>query len=401
MLIGETGYVNWIGTNRLIASGSGGYYLMDVKGNALTDEVFEDHFSSDGILIVALKQDADGINSFGALNMDGVEVMPFKYGDIKVFNGYWAVGIVLTDGTAIHYDYSSINSDNYYLISEADIYNIASGVCLATLPREQYADAYAFGNYINIEDRTTQKSTTYDANFNVLGTDLTYSTDETYMPKSVQYFYHDGLTGLKDAEGNVILEPAYSIIYGFVDMDNYSLVETDEGKGLIDITGAQVVPPEYDRINASYYISVSSANTTNHTGYNSRGYFCVEKDGKLGYVTAGGKVTCELKYNVDAVENNGASATYKDAEGKTHIIAGDGVESVAEGYASVRPANYGSGVYYIVTDENNHYGLIDFHCNEVLPCEFENIELSWDGEYVLAATEYLEQYAIYGLIYPN
>ena len=391
-LVYELEDADWVdGSNYLYIRGNNGYYLANMDGTAITADEFADIDYSKG-LFIGSKRSVEGINDSGAMDATGAEVIPFQYADIKVLNENWAVGIVLAEATAENYDYKVIfGSMEYAIIETVDIFNLAAGVCAASLSRAEYNDAKAFGAYINIENRTDGVVTTYDAEFNALGT-VNYVWTEDLIPQTgLQTFRDNGQYGLQDADGNVILQPSYYSIYDFE--DGYARVYTGDLYGLIDETGAVIVPAEYEKINKGYHTPGDSA-------YDNAGYYCVEKDGKLGYVTAGGAVTCELKYSADALENNGASATYTDMEGKIHILAADGVESVVEGYEYMYPADNGSGVFYRVRNSDSRYGLIDFHGNEILPCQYRDVSMSGDGRYVLAEGDsYVCQ--IYELSYPE
>ena len=391
--VSEPGDADWIdGSNLLRISGENGYHIAEMDGSAITGDDYYRSISYDKGLLVAPKISDEEVNVFGALDLTGAEVVAFKYGDIKVLNEYWALGIALSEATADNYDYTAFIGDGYYLIDTVDVYNVASATCVASLSRAEYASSDAHGAYINIESRSDGVVTTYDAEFNALGT-VKYTWDKDLIPdEGIQTFRDNGQYGLQDAQGNVIMEPSFYTIYDFE--NGYAEVYTGELYGLIDETGAVIVPAEYEDINRGY-------NTpTGVSRYNNAGYFCVEKDGKLGYVTAGGAVSCEPKYAADALDNNGASATYTDMEGKIHILAADGVESVVEGYEYMYPANYASGVFYRVRNADGGYGLIDFHGNEVLPCEYKDVAMSGDGRYVLVEVDY-DNTVIFELSYPE
>ena len=385
---------DWVdGSNYLQIRGDNGYYIAGLDGAAITGEDYGRSMNYSNGLIIANKVGVEGLNAYGALNESGAEVIPFQYAEIKALNECWATAIALEPATAENYDYSVIFGDiDYAIISTVDIYNLASGTCVASLSRSEYSDSEAFGTYINIENRTDGVVTTYDADFNALGT-VDYVWDEDLIPaQGLQTYYDNGQYGLKDAEGNVVMEPAFRTIYNFD--GGYAEVSTGEKSGLIDEAGNVIVPAIYDKVNRGY-------NTPEGTSrHNNAGYFCVVQDGKLGYVIAGGTVSCEPKYSADALDNNGASAIYTDVEGKTHIIAGDGVESVIEGYEYMYPADNASGVFYRVRNADRQYGLIDFHGNAVLPCQYEGVEMSGDGRYALVEVE-RDTYVVYEISYPE
>ena len=393
VLISQPGDADWIdGSNLLKIRGTNGYYIAEMDGTAITGEEFGSSIYYEDGVITAAKLSVDGVNAFGALDLSGKEIIPFQYGDIDVLNEVWAVGVVLVKATQEHYDYNSWFSDDVYLIDTVDIYNVASGTKVATMTRAEYNDADAYGEYINVENRTDGTVTTYDAAFNALGT-VKYTWSEDLIPQTGLETFRDNVQyGLKDADGNVVMQPSFYSIYDF--NNGYAEVYTGDKYGLIDEAGNVVVPAIYDKVNRGYY---TPEGTSRH---NNAGYFGVVQDGKLGYVVAGGAVTCEPKYSADALDNNGASAVYTDMEGKTHILAADGVETVLEGYDYIYPADNASGVFYRVRNADYDYGLIDFHGNVILPLEYDGLSMSGDGKYALVDVDYHET-AIYEITYPE
>lgn len=377
----------WIdGTSLLAIEGENGLSAMaNIDGTPLTDAIYSS-FSADGGVIIAARPDVDDINARGALRPDGTELIPFAYGDIEVLSSEWAVGVKLVDATEDQYDYTVwFEDDVYLLIDTVDVYNLTTGECLATFTRDEYADAQVYGHTINIENRSTGEVTTYDLSFTALGTvDAIWSEDLAQVDYATRY---DNGYSLVDAEGNALTSSTYASItsiYG-----GYAKVELNGKYGLIDLEGNEVLPCEYDDVRYSYYMPTDAEGET--YGYNAHGYFAVVVDGKLGYVDQQGNMTCEPAYSADVLENYGASATYTDLEGKFHIVAADGVETVVEGYADVYPLSYTGGMFYRVNTEDYDYGMIDWHGNVVLPAQYTSVEASGDGLYVLADVDYETQ----------
>lgn len=388
------GSAQWVdGTSLLAIEGENGCYIARMDGTPLSEDVYGRTFDylESGNLVTCAKVGGDGVNNEGALDPSGREVIPFRYGEVKALDAYWAEAYTLREATADNYDFQSIFSDSYYLIDTVDFYALASGSCVATLTRDQYMDARAAGHTLYVQDRDGGAAA-YDEEFNLLadGLDSYYTSD--YDRLDLDGFYGDGNKyGVKDLDGNVVVEPVYDYLHSFYGA--YAEVEIDGRYGLIDGAGNVIVPAEYDSVRRCYR---SAAGTS---GYVNNGYVCVVRDGRIGYVAAGGAETCEPKYAEDAVDVNGASATYTDIEGNTHLLAADGAECVLEGYEYIFPMDYGGGLYYRVNDASYSYGLIDWHGNVVLPCAFRDISLSGDGEYALAEPDY-GSYEIYQLNYP-
>lgn len=369
--------------------------IAGMDGATLTEPIYSFQMSGENGLIVTIKTDeAEGFNCWGALNLSCAEVLPFQYGDIEVLSPDWALGIVLEKTDSDDYDYAAFADDGMnYRIQTVDVYSLAGAGLVATLSREQYVRANVMDGLLYVEDRATGEATAYDAGFNPVYTGLRSVLDDSQA--NVHSYYEDGKYGLMDAQGNVLLAPTYDSIYNF-DGD-YAMVSLDEHYGLIDRSGNVVVPAEYDSIDQGYRAPYGG------DSYENCGYFCVEKDGKLGYVTAGGAVTCEPKYSVEEcdLDNYGVSAA-GEIDGKPVILAADGRETdlSAAGYSEGDVASNSRGLFYRVENAEGDYGLIDLYGNELLPCEFVDMSMSGDGFHVLAQREYGEPAVIYELSDP-
>ncbi len=381
------------GTSLLRLDGDEGYAVGSIDGTALTDAVYTNLSGYEGY-IVAAQVNADPINAFGLLDAQGKTLIPFSYGDVDVLSSEWALGVVLTESTADNYDYQAFIGDGYYLISTVDVYHLPDGGKLGTFERANFMDADPINHCLNIEDRATGTVTTYDAGLNALGT-VENTWDDDFAPADYETYRENGQYGIRDKEGNVVMEPAFYSVYDY--KRGYFEVSTGEKSGLVNAQGHVVVPAEYDDVETSYYLPALPDWST--SGFEAAGYFAVELDGKLGFVDGGGNVTCAPTYSTDIMDCNGASATLTDLEGNLRIVAADGAETIVSGYDRVRPMEYGSGIFYTVTDADYKKGVIDWHGNEVLPCTYADVELSADGQYLLADIDY-DHSALYQVTYP-
>ena len=393
---------DWIdGTNLLSVEGDPvnnyrAYSMNTLDGTPLTEAIYADLDGEKGYVIaVSLKSD-DLMNADGLLDLTGNVLIPCEYGKIDVLSTEWAVAIKLLESTAENYDYSAWFSDAKYLIDTVDVYHLPEGNKLATLTRSEYSGARAVNHCINIENRATGEVTTYDVNFNALGT-VKYASSEDFAPADYETYYENRHYGIKDAEGNVVLEPTYATIYSAYQGAMRVSADNDK-RGLITQQGDVVIPAEYDDIISTYYLPDVAGETS---GYIAAGYVAMEMDGKLGYVDLNNNVTCEPKYVASNMDVRGASATVADPlTGNLIMVAADGVESIIEGYDRVYPLSFGSGVFYRVTDSDYNYGVIDWHGNVVIPCEYKGVELSGDGKYALVEVDY-HTANLYELTYPE
>lgn len=379
------------GTNLLRVEGNDGEALADIDGNLLTGYIYDNLYHEYGY-ITARQLTVPGVNCYGVLDLTGKTVVPFEYNILKVRND-WVVAIALEDATSSSYDYSNSDGDAFYNIKNVGIFHLPEGK-LADLTRDQYLDHYVVNDCINIQDRTTSTITTYDATFTAQGTVKdTYRSD--FAPARYTTFRENGQYGIKDRDGNIIMPASYQTVYDY--SYGYFPVSTGDKEGLVDINGQLVVPAEYDDV--KYMYNMPMENGSNYS-YKALGtYYCVVKDGKVGYITDNNVVTYAPRYSKDIVDVNGASMTLTDLEGNLILIAADGVETTITGYDRVSVLDYSSGYYYRVTDADYNYGMIDWHGNVILPCEYDSIYLSADGQYALVSKDY-QTYQIYTLDYP-
>ena len=146
------------------------------------------------------------------------------------------------------------DGDKYYLIETVDFYHLADGKATLTgsFPRENCLDYYAQGDYLSVEDRTTNKVTMYDGSWNVVAEDLSsvYTEPDGIPVSGYEIYSENGQQGVKDADGNVLIEPAYKYVY---DVENgYVRVSTGDLYGLLDLNGNVIVPAEADEIARCY-----------------------------------------------------------------------------------------------------------------------------------------------------
>ena len=389
----------WIDGTNLLAKqdSSGNYTISDMNGTDLSTNSYGriGYDSGYGFMTVTVSAE-DGINGTGVANLKGEEIVPCTYGEIDFENEHWISAIVLTAATADQYDYESWFNDNYYLIDHVDFYYVdddGAASKVSSLNRDVYKDCKAYGRFINIESRADGSVTAYDGTWSAVETpepmDSLYDEAPGASEDIISY-YENGQYGLKDSAGNVIIGPTYGYISTFegdyVEVTNR--LESGEVKGLIDKTGAVVVPVEYEKIEKAYYAPANAENGYSRYAYKNFGYFAVVKDNKLGYVDEAGNVTCDFTIAKDNCDNYGASATYTDMGGALHLLAADGTDTDISQYNSVYALDGGSGMYYKVTDADYNYGVIDWHGDVIAEVKYNSVDLSGDGQYLLLQIDY-------------
>lgn len=382
----------WIaGSSLLRVETNNGYHVLRVDGTDLTGEAYGRNLEYKFGHVIAAHVNA-GLNAVGAFDELGNNVIPYAYGVVDILSTDWAVAIKLQEATGDVYDYtSSSDSTKHYIIETADIYNLKKKACVATLARTAFKDADVVGNIINIEDRTTGVITSYDADFNALGT-VKYSFSNDYVTPELVTYRENGRYGLKDAQGNVVMEPSYFSINEFY--GDYAMVYDGSKYGLIDRTGKLVVPMQYDSIRRNYYGPYDPK--TGEQSYPAAGYFCVVSDKKVGFVNSNGEVTCEPKYSEKILDIYGAAALYTDMENQMHLLSADNVDTIVD-YKYFHCMDGSSGLLFKATSEDSKYGVVDWHGNVVLPCEYTSIYLSGDGRYLLVLKDYKSMYELFSV----
>lgn len=370
------------GTELLYMNKDGGALMASLDGTALTEAVYNSDFYQFHGYLTASKPSAE-INCSGLLSKEGKEIVPFQYGDVDVRNENWAMGVKLVVTDSEEPDYRNWMGDDVYMIESVDVYRLPAGELKATLTRDQYLRSDAYGEYLNIEDRTGAV-TAYDGTFAAVDAQPGYSSDFSYMPEFLQKFYdaETELYGLQKGDGTVVMEPAYEYIYVSDDsaVNGYVEVEQNGLSGLADLSGKLVVPMEYDSV---HYTRNHPYTVDEAYQYENGGYFCVEKDDKLGFVDMTGAVTCEVKYSADDAYSYGLTMEIEDENGVVTIVAADGAETVLSDYEYVIVLGYTNGMYYKVRTADYLYGVIDWHGNIVLPVEYDSIQITGDGAHLL------------------
>ena len=375
----------WIDGSNLMKAGSyDGCCMQDADGNALTGTDYTRFEYEHGYIKGRAR--TEEVNNYGVLTQSGDLIIPCEYGDIRIENGSWALGIKLVLADANNYDYESwfSSEDKYFLIETVDVYHLTgdSAVLAGSFPRENFMDAEAEGDYIKIQNRADETVTLYDGDFQVVAQDLRSIYDDVEQAQEYVTFSETGQQGIADRDGNVLAAPAFRYVYDILE-DGYVIVSTGDKEGMIDLTGNVVVPAEYDHIQRNYY------GAADYAGYVAAGYVACDRDGKTAFCDLNGNETMEAKYAKDNVDVYGASALLTDMEGNVRLLAADGVETVLDqAHSDAKVLYYANGLLYTFTDENYNYGLMDWHGNELLPAQYNSIKLSGDGSMLLVGIDY-------------
>ena len=112
----------WIDGSNLMKAGSyDGCCMQDADGNALTGTDYTRFEYEHGYIKGRAR--TEEVNNYGVLTQSGDLIIPCEYGDIRIENGSWALGIKLVLADANNYDYESwfSSEDKYFLIETEEI----------------------------------------------------------------------------------------------------------------------------------------------------------------------------------------------------------------------------------------------------------------------------------------
>ena len=358
-------------------------YLGTAGGTVLSDgydNIQEDSYQP--LYKVTALEPEDRINPNGLIDADGNVVIPPAYIDVKVLSDRWAVAFkaVSTDGE--EYDYYNLFGSSRYLIDTVDIY--FSGQLVGTLSRDDYAFAFAYGDYLCLQNRNgaytfynkAMEKSPYKADFSS-------EYDHTYVGDELVYF-HQGSGEQAFCEGCSLKEEEVDQYYRIDDDKVYDLqgravyqapegfridsfcsprhinVQQDDKYGIVDLRiGDVVIPVEYEDV--EYYAN--------------EGYAAVKKDSMFGYVRNGGDVTCGFEYPYDEVDKYyGTLSQWQDPEGGIVVLSSTaGV--LPERYKDVRMVKNGHA--FVAENDDGQKALIGMNGKELIPFgDYDSVDVN-------------------------
>lgn len=385
----------------LITREGKGYVLRDIDDNILSKEYdsFDCVTTDPEYPVLGVKKDG----KWGAINSQGFELAACQYSSIKVLSDKWIGGVLNKKATE-----NEAYIDIWYM-----------GKLITCLTHDEYRLANAYGDYLQVLRREKGNNTNYfwitpngdrrDAPYDeqFIGKYGNIVHAATGQPAFVQGCSLNADSILpeiwcvsnnmfSDVYGNIFTIPV--VRYGFpdvaIDVNNgYFIVEEDEAKkkGIYTITGKEILPCIYDKI-----------------GYSTRrclftsGYQAVVKDGKAGYVDIHGNETSG--FQIAYTDNLGGfgwncpfSWTADLLTGKSLIIsAACGV--LPKEYDSIVTSN--SPYSFVLGVKNNGLcGVIDLYGNEIIPIQYKELDISYDGSIVVGThAEKTSTYDVYKII---
>lgn len=372
------------------------YYVVDADGNTLSEGYASLSAMHNGFEVV----DDNGLNVRGFLDGQGQLVMPMQYGDIDWISDRWMAGVVLVEATEADYDYKAILGDGFYQIERVDVYY--GGAMVGTLNRQEYYSATAYGDYLLMTDRNGERAfynkamekSAYDVQYSQ-EYDMDYKTEvithcgsnqPAFVPECTltadevkQSIWVDSDGVAKDLQGNVLFDLGRTYEYYRDFEGDYATVKLNGLYGVVDKSGREVLPCEYDEIFSDY----------SDLGLFANGYQLVSKDGKAGFVDLNGNAVSGFTYSADVVKTYYQPFAYlQGLDGKYIVISPLG--ELTEHYVEVdfergRPV-------FCAENDNGAAGVIDLAGNVLIPFDgtFEDtydFDISDDGTLACGRTD--------------
>jgi hypothetical protein len=247
-------------------------------------------------------------------------------------------------------------------------------------------------------------------------------------------FRHEGKWGFLDVDGNVAIEPQFEYVSQY--SDNIAAVKLNEKFGFIDKLGRWVIENQFDHVWDAKENCVGVCNDSKWGFFTTKGDLIVDccfdlcdafyeglsiikTKGKFGFVDTKGNVVVEPKYlsvrhfseGVAAVSMDGVKWGFINKCGEVIIpFLYSDTMSFKEGLCAVSNGNYlgvidihntiklpfqyalqsnyasyypyfenGLMVACKIKTQNSAFGLININGEEIIPMEFENVQLSSEG----------------------
>ena len=200
---------------------------------------------------------------------------------------------------------------------------------------------------------------------------------------SLSYFtsFQDNKWGIIDSNGSDIITPSYEemIIVPDAKKDVFLCTydvnyETGEYKTKVLNSKNEEIFTDYELVEA-----IQNMDETNQLWYESN-VLRVRKDGKYGIINLDGKVLVEPQYDeITAVP--GIRNAYKVKKDNLYgIFDGEGKQILGVSYTDITNLGKDNISGYIVRDQNNKYGIVDYSSNVVLENKYDSIDKTYGND---------------------
>lgn len=374
---------------------NGLYMLMAPDGTKLTSEPYIDMGWEKTMFTV---QKENGVNKTGMIDGAGKLVVPMQYQTVDEISERWQIADVYIEGSIFNNEFKAPDG-KYYKYGYSDVY--FDGKLVGTVKEKVYASAY--GAYLDLGGAKYDSSMTLstyvrdgygNAEYDITdhGTFHMFTGQQVGVPSCTltDEDVRDNIVivgkNIVDLQGNLygVIEKEYDYVWNF--RDGYAEVERDGKVGLIDLTGKEVIPCEYDTISGF--------------GYFIGGYTPAAKDGKVSYLDEQGRTTYEF---VDADEGlisyiqSPMVSMRNDDETYTVVSAAAG--KLPQTFKTVNVTGEGCPMFSALLP-NDQAGVFDLYGQEIIPANssYKNVycyNISDDGSVIVAQKSYSSDYVIY------
>lgn len=192
-----------------------------------------------------------------------------------------------------------------------------------------------------------------------------YKNNEVWYENDILKYQKDGKLGLINFSGKEIVPAEYDKIYALAGVQKSIIIEKDGLVGLVSNTlGEVVINPEYAEI-------------TSLTDTYDNGYLVKNKDAYYGIITADKKMILDCKY--DDIEPVTGNDMYVVTEGgKTKLIKKDGTTVLDTGFDEITSIDGEN----LVIKKDGKFGVITTNGTSVIPVEYDGLTFAFDRNYI-------------------
>ncbi len=398
------------GTNCYYIRSGSGYVLCDASGNTLSDAY--------GDLISMqyghyYEYPGSGLNHIGLLDAQGKKLCDPMYGDVSYLDDDWILGFVLEPTTDANGDYNNRTTGEQYMVQRTDV--MYKGSVIGSLTRTEFDPGWrcgVAGSYLYVR-QTTSTGFWIDRSFNITRVEKDFSPNEfsavykkgAFHNPTQQYAYCAGCTltaddvsapvwyddynhRLVDLQGNLIKENVIfdsARAYG-----DYFLVRRDGLYGVMDMQGNVIVEPVYDDIGYSDGLFTNDYLTA------------LTPEGHLHFVNRQGEVTARAEYELTSSNYKGflysSDFVAVNNMGKYIVFTAEKGELPVKYEDVSTPQNLHN---ILLVQKDGLWGAIDVQGNTVLPFIHPYApEISNDGTLVYGRDD-ARNYILYRLTFPE
>ena len=193
---------------------------------------------------------------------------------------------------------------------------------------------------------------------------------------SLSYFpiFKDNKWGVVDSNAKVVIEPSYHEMI-IVPNNKHDIFlctydvnyETGEYKTKVLNSKNEMILTQYDKVEA-----ISNQDVNNNLWYEE--FLKVQKNGKYGMIQLDGKEVLPAEYEkIEAVQGI-KNAILVQKDGKYGVVDKDGKAMTDIAYTEIKALGKDNKSGYIVKNEQGKFGIIDFSKKQILPNQYDGIE---------------------------